>query len=123
MDYYEDQKQEAKARTGSFLKNRVPKFIGYFNRLIEANPAKSGHLVGNALSYVDLSIFQVAEGLVYAFPRALAKFDQDYPQIAELRDTVSNRPKIASYLKSSRRLPFSESGIFRHYPELDQDPF
>lgn len=121
-DYYEDQKPEAKVRTKSFLKHRVPKFIGYFNRLIDCNPNRSGHVFGSSLTYVDLSLFQLAEGLAYAFPRAMADFDRTYPHVAALRDLVRQRPKIASYLKSDRRLAFNESGIFRHYPELDQDP-
>jgi glutathione S-transferase len=31
------------------------------------------------------------------------------------------RPRIAAYLSSARRLPFNESGIFRHYPELEEE--
>lgn len=121
-DYYEDQKDEAKARSKAFLKHRVPKFVGYFERIIDANPTGSGHTVGNALTYVDLSLFQIAEGLAYAFPRAMKNFDKDYPNVAKLRDKVRDRPNIKAYLASKRRLAFNESGIFRHYPELDQDP-
>ncbi|WP_117192230.1 glutathione S-transferase [Rhizobium terrae] len=121
-DYYEDQKPEAKARSAAFLKHRVPKFMRYFNRIIEANPSKSGHAVGDGLSYVDLSLFQLAEGLAYAFPRAMRNFDGDYPRLAKLRDEVRQRPNIEAYLASKRRLAFNESGIFRHYPELDEDP-
>jgi len=122
MDYYEDQKDEAKARSKAFLKNRVPKFVGYFERIIAANPAGSGYTVGDALTYVDLSLFQIAEGLAYAFPRAMKNFDDRYPNVAKLRDVVRERPNIKAYLASKRRLAFNESGIFRHYPELDQDP-
>ena len=96
--------------------------MGYFNRIIAANPAGGGHAIGDRLSYVDLSLFQVAEGLAYAFPRAMARFDADYPDVAKLRDKVRTQPNIRSYLESDRRLAFNESGIFRHYPELDQDP-
>ena len=121
-DYYEDQREEAKNRTKAFLKHRVPKFIGYFERIIAANPAKSGHAVGDGLTYVDLSLFQLAQGLAYAFPRAMKNFDEDYPGVARLRDAVAQRRNIEAYLKSTRRLAFNESGIFRHYPDLDQDP-
>jgi len=121
-DYYEDQKDEAKARSRAFLKHRVPKFMGYFDRVIGANPAKGGHAVGGGLSYVDLSLFQLAEGLGYAFPRAMENFAKDYPHVAKVRDMVRQRPNIEAYLTSKRRLAFNESGIFRHYPELDQDP-
>ncbi len=121
-DYYEDQKDEAKARTGAFLKNRVPKFMGYFDRIIEGNPASGGYAIGGTLSYVDLSLFHVSEGLAYAFPRAMKNFDSSFPRVARLRDMVRDRPNLNAYLKSDRRLAFNQSGIFRHYPELDQDP-
>ncbi|KAB1088134.1 glutathione S-transferase [Neorhizobium galegae] len=121
-DYYEDQRPEAKARSKAFLKHRVPKFIGYFDRIIAANPTKSGYALGDTLTYVDLSLFQLAKGLAYAFPRAMKNFDSDYPHVAKLRDAVAKRPNIEAYLKSKRRLAFNESGIFRHYPDLDQDP-
>jgi glutathione S-transferase len=121
-DYYEEQRDEAKARSEAFLKHRVPKFIGYFNQVIDRNPSGSGHSVGSELTYVDLSLFQLAEGLRYAFPKAMARFDNEYPLVAAIRDKVRNLPRIAAYLKSGRRLPFNESGIFRRYPELDQDP-
>jgi glutathione S-transferase len=121
-DYYEDQKQEAKARSASFLKHRVPKFIGYFEKLIDANPAGSGYVLGDSVTYVDLSLFQIREGMKYAFPRAMANFENDYPKVANLAEDIRKRPKIAAYLRSDRRLDFNENGIFRHYPELDQDP-
>ena len=118
--YYEDQKQEAKARTTAFLDHRLPKYLGYFERALEANPAGPGHLIGAALTYVDLSLFQLAEGLSYAFPHAMAKFAATYPRLAALRDAVKARPNLAAYLASPRRLAFNEDGIFRHYPELDR---
>ena len=118
--YYEDQKTEAKARTTAFLDERLPKYLGYFERVLEANPAGSGHPVGAALTYVDLSLFQLAEGLSYAFPHAMAKFPKTYPRLAALRDAVKARPNLAAYLASPRRLAFNEDGIFRHYPELDR---
>ncbi len=121
-DYFEDQREEAKARTHAFLKHRVPKFLGYFNRILEANAAKGEYLLGDRLSYVDLSLFQVSQGLAYAFPKALSDFDRDYPQVAALRDRVAAMPRIVAYMKSDRHLPFNENGVFRHYPELDRAP-
>jgi glutathione S-transferase len=120
-DYYEDQKPEAKARTSAFLTQRVPKFLEYFDGVIGSNPDGNGWAVGASLTYVDLSLFQIAEGLAYAFPRAMKTLDAQYPHVAKLRDAVRARPNIAAYLKSERRIAFNESGIFRHYPELDQD--
>jgi glutathione S-transferase len=120
--YYEDQKDEAKARAADFLQHRAPKFLGYFERVLQRNPHGSAHIIGKSLTYVDLSIFQLVEGLHYAFPRAMKGYAKNYPALANLHDAVRRRPNIAAYLKSDRRLAFSESGIFRHYPELDQAP-
>lgn len=117
--YYEDQKAAAKARAADFLTHRLPKFMGYFERVLAQNPRGDRHLVGESLTYVDLSMFQLIEGLHYAFPRATAHFASHYPRLAALRKAVAARPNIAAYLASERRLPFNETGIFRHYPELD----
>ncbi|WP_322008837.1 glutathione S-transferase [Paraburkholderia sp. J12] len=118
--YYEDQKAEAKARAADFLAHRMPKFLGYFERVLAQNPAGPKHMVGNALTCVDLSIFQIVEGLRYAFPKATKPLAERYPNIVALHDAVAVRPHIAAYLASPRRLPFNETGIFRHYPELDK---
>lgn len=117
--YYEEQKQEAKARSAAFIGQRIPKYLGYFERVLRQNPDGSGHIVGDALTYVDLSLFQVIEGLTYAFPKAMDKRKADYPALLTLHAAVAKRPNIARYLASPRRLPFNEEGIFRHYPELD----
>jgi glutathione S-transferase len=119
--YYEDQKDAAKARSKAFIGERIPKFLGYFERVLKGNPAGTGHSVGRGISYVDLSLFQVVEGLTYAFPRAMNGCSAQYPTLMALRDTVAARPNIARYLQSERRLAFNENGIFRHYPELDRD--
>ena len=117
--YYEDQKKEAKARTREFIKHRIPKFLGYFERVLQQNPEGSHYIVGNALTYVDLSLFQVVEGLKYAFPVAMKGCENKYPALIALHGRVAERPNIAAYLKSDRRLAFNEDGIFRHYPELE----
>jgi glutathione S-transferase len=119
--YYEDQKDAAKARSADFLANRMPKFLGYFERVLRQNPQGKAHSVGGALTYVDLSLFQLVEGLRYAFPRATRRLTAMYPALAALHDAVRERPNIARYLSSPRRVPFNESGIFRRYPELDQN--
>jgi glutathione S-transferase len=118
--YYEDQKPEAKRRAGDFTDNRMPKFLGYFERVLRNNPKSSSYLLGKTISYVDLSLFQMVEGLRYAFPRAMTRLEPKYPRTVALRDQVAARPRIAGYLSSSRREPFNQDGIFRHYPELDK---
>jgi glutathione S-transferase len=117
--YFEDQKKEAKARAAAFLKERVPKYLGYFERVLSDNPAGQKHAVGGDLTTVDLSLFQVWAGLAYAFPRAFAGADKLYPALAGLAASVAAHPNVAAYLASDRRIPFNESGVFRCYPELD----
>jgi glutathione S-transferase len=119
--YYEDQKDAAKIRAGAFIKERIPKFLGYFERVLQNNAFGPAHSVDDALSYVDLSLFQVIEGLRYAFPRAMHGYTPHYPALIALHDNIAKRPNIARYLQSERRLAFNKDGIFRHYPELDED--
>jgi len=116
--YYEDAKPEAKRFTGNFLDGRAPKYLGYFERVL----GKSGgpNVLGAKFSYIDLSLFQLVEGLRYAFPKATTRIERKVPRVIALRDRVAGRPRIKAYLASKRRLPFNEWGIFRHYPELDE---
>ena len=118
--YYEDQKDAAIEASQTFVKERIPRFLDYFERVLE----RSGGpwLMGEALTYPDLSLFQLLEGLSYAFPKGFAKVSASMPSILALRDRVAERPRIAAYLASDRRLPFNEHGVFRHYPELDVEP-
>jgi glutathione S-transferase len=108
--YYEDQLEEAKRRSQIFVAERLPKFLGHF----EASVAPRARI-----SYVELSLFQMIEGLRYAFPRAMRKLERKHPRLVALHERVRQRPGIAAYLASERRLAFNQSGIFRHYPELD----
>jgi len=117
--YYEDQKPEALRRAAEFKALRLPKFLGYFERVLAANPGGDRYLIGKSLTYVDLSMFQVIAGLNYAFPRAMEGMSRQHPRLTALHQRVRERPRIAAYLASSRRIPFNERGIFRRYPELD----
>ena len=118
--YYEDQKREARARSEQFIAERMPKFLGYFERELQRKPKqRRAYVLGARHSYVDLSLFQVIEGLRYAFPNASARLARKLPYAVALHDRVAARPRIAAYLKSPRRIPFNEHGIYRHYPELD----
>ena len=120
--YYEDQRPEAKRRTADFLKTRASKYLGYFEKVLNHNKVGNEYLIGANLTYPDLSMFQVVEGLRYAFPRAMAALEPKYPRVVALHDRVAVRPRIAAYLASERRIAFNEHGIFRHYPELDAAP-
>ena len=115
--YYEDQKAAAKKRSDEFWKERVPKYLGYFERLLTDNGG--GYVTGRKLSYVDLSMFQLVEGLRYAFPKRMKAFENKIPRLIDLHDRVGARPNIKAYLASDRRIPFNEDGIFRRYKALD----
>jgi glutathione S-transferase len=119
--YYADQKREALRRAAEFRTTRLPKFLNWFERIVEHNPAGPRHLVGGRLSYADLSLFQVVEGLRYAFPKTAQKALARTPGVMRLHARVAALPKVAAYLGSERRIPFNEQGIFRHYPELEAD--
>jgi glutathione S-transferase len=118
--YYEDQKAAAKRRAQHFVKECLPKYLEWLENVLKRNK-RSGErwLVGSDCTYVDLSAFQIVEGLRYAFPNALQHLEPKIPRVVALRDRVAERPRIARYLKSKRRQPFNQMGIFRHYPELD----
>lgn len=117
--YYEDQKDEARQRAKDFLANRLPKYLGYFERVLARNARGRGWLVGARMTYADLSMFQVLMGLEYAFPRTMKRVLRRHRRLTALRQAVEERPRIAAYLRSDRRIPFNEDGIFRHYPELE----
>jgi glutathione S-transferase len=107
--YYEEQKRAAKRRAGIFLSERLPKFMRYFE-----------HAVDDRFSYVHLSLFQMIEGLRYAFPNAMQGLEKRHKKLVKLHDRVAARPRLAAYLSSKRRIAFNQQGIFRRYPELDE---
>jgi glutathione S-transferase len=117
--YYEDQKKEAQRAAKEFRAQRIPKYLGWLQAVLERNPKGSKHLVGARLSYADLSLFQLVEGLLYAFPKATRRALKKTPLVLALHERVAQQRRVSAYLKSERRIPFNEDGIFRRYPELD----
>ncbi|MGA8260938.1 MAG: glutathione S-transferase family protein [Arenicellales bacterium] len=119
MRYYDEQRAEAHRRTTDFLNTRLPKFLGYFETVLERNDG-GAHLVGRRLTYADLSLFQVVAGLRYAFPRTMRRLEKTHPSVIAVHDSVAAGRRVAAYLASERRVPFNENGLFRHYPELEE---
>jgi glutathione S-transferase len=113
--YYEQQRGAAKQYTRAFWQHRVPKMLGYFESVVARGP----YVFGRKASYVDLSLFQIVDGLRYAFPKRMKRFERTIPKLVALHDSVAKRPRIAAYLASKRRIAFNESGIFRRYKPLD----
>jgi glutathione S-transferase len=115
--YYEDQRAPAKRRSNEFWKERVPKYLGYFEQLLADRGG--GFVTGRRLTYVDLSLFQIVAGLRYGFPKRMSRFEGNIPRLIDLHDRVLHRPHINAYLASDRRIVFNEDGIFRRYEALD----
>jgi glutathione S-transferase len=115
--YYEEQKKAAKRHAANFRMNRAPKFLRHFETVIERSGGP--FLLGRRLAYPDLSVFQVVDGLRYAFPKMMRRLERKVPRVVEVHARVAKRPRIAAYLASERRIAFNQMGIFRHYKELD----
>jgi glutathione S-transferase len=115
--YFEEQRAAARRRTKDFWRYRVPKFLGYFERVLAKNGG--AYMVGRRLSYVDLSLFEIVAGLRYAFPKRMKRFEKKVPGLIALHDRVAKRPRVRAYLVSERRIPFSQWGIYRYFKELD----
>ena len=116
---YEEQRAAAKQRSTAFLAQRLPKFLGYFERVRQRNLGRGSGLVGDGITYVDLSMAQVIAGLCFAFPSASRNVLATCPRLCALHDEVFARPRLKAYLASGRRVAFNNDGIFRRYPELD----
>ncbi|KAL2127031.1 hypothetical protein VTI74DRAFT_11441 [Chaetomium olivicolor] len=122
--YYEDQKPESKRKSEDYVKNRLPKFMSYFQRVLESKASGDGPwLYGGKLTYADLVLFQCVDGVKFMFPKAMAKLEHEgkHAKVFELHRAVAERPKIKEYLESSRRQKYS-NGIYRYYEELDIEP-
>jgi glutathione S-transferase len=117
--YYEEQENEALRRSMDFVSSRLPKFLDYMELVLNRNSSGPSYLVGARITYADLSLFQIIEGLRYAFPNTLKKIEVNYPNIVAIHSHVLKRPRISRYLNSSSRIPFNQHGIFRYYKELD----
>jgi glutathione S-transferase len=115
--YYEQQRAAAKLYSKYFWRYRLPKFLRYFERVLDQSSGP--YILGRRLSYVDLSLFQIVEGLRYAFPKRMKRFERRVPHLIALHDRVARRPRIAAYLASERRIPFSQWGIYRYFKDLD----
>lgn len=121
MDYYEDQKTEALRKATDFRNNRLPKFFSYFERVLKGNDEGNGkYLVGASISYADTTLWQVLDGLKFAYPKEFEAREKEYPDLlGTFHAGIKEEKGIKEYLESKKRLPFS-MGLFRHYPELDR---
>lgn len=122
MQYYEDQKEEALKKSKNFRENRIPKYFSFFERVLKGNEetGKGKYLVSDMLTYADTTLWQVMDGLHFAFPKELEARSNDYPLLfGTFYPSIKEEKHLKEYLASDRRLPYS-MGVFRHYPELDR---
>ncbi len=102
--YYEDQRAPAKKRTDEFWKQRVPKYLGYFEQLLKSN--SGAYLTGRRVTYVDLSLFQIVEGMRYAFPKRMKAFERRIPGLCrETQYQGLSRQRPPHRLQRGRHLP------------------
>jgi len=119
-EYYEKQKDEALRRSIDFRDNRLPKYLSYFERLLKANEDGEGkYLIGDSLSYADTTVWQVVDGLNFAFPAEMEARSKENPGVFKFWEQIKEEKGIKEYLASERRLKYS-MGIFRYYEELDR---
>ena len=117
--HYEEQETEARSAAERFREERLPKYLQYFEDVLYSQDPHTGWLAGSACSTADISLFQVMTGLSFAFPNAVSAMAAGIPKLCALVERVAERPHLAAYLESDRRMAFNNDGIFRHYPELD----
>lgn len=123
--YYEDQKAESLRKSKDVRENRLPKFFGYFARTLKFNASegrKGGgrFMVGAGLTYADTTVWQVLDGLFFAFPNEMKARKEEFPELlGTFYEGVKGEKGIKEYLASGRRMEYS-MGVFRHYPELDR---
>lgn len=121
-DYYEAQKEESLKKAKDVREVRIPKFLGFFERVLKGNneQGQGKHLVGGKLSYADTTVWHVLSGLDFAFPKEMEARKKDFPTLYEtFYPSVQEHSGLKEYLASDRRKPFS-MGIYRKYPELDR---
>jgi len=81
---------------------------------------KGKYLVGESLTYADLTLWQVIDGLKFAFPNEMRHRSSESPLLFDhFYPSLTNEAWMKKYLDSKRRKPYS-MGVFRHYPELDR---
>ena len=115
--YYQDQMDAAYEKAIAFREQRIPKYLDHFEAALES--LGGPFVLGDQWSHVDTSLFQLMEGLDYAFPNRMRELD--YPRLELCRQAVTEIDGVAAYLASDRRMDFNQEGIFRHYPELDSE--
>jgi glutathione S-transferase len=123
MKYYEEQKDEALKKAEDYRENRLPKFLDYFDRVLQGEASGGGEwLYGGKMSYADLVLFQTLDGVSWAFPARVKtlRAGGKYEKLWGLYERVKELEAIKAYLESERRQKYG-MGIYRYYEELDAE--
>jgi len=90
-----------------------------FLRYLEANPTKSGFMVGRRLSAADLHAFNVLANWYKAFDRTV--FSTEYPALDDYIERIATIPAVADYIRNHQEpttwLPYPGVGIALTTPE------
>ena len=116
-----DQKDAALEKAKD-VRGRLGKFFSYFERALKHNESEGPgkYLVGSKVTYADTTVWQVIDGLKFAFPKEMEARSKDYPLLFDkFYLGLKQDDWLRLYLDSKRRLPYS-MGVFRYYPELDR---
>ena len=116
--YYADQMEAAYDKAQDFRANRIPKYLIHFDNALATNGGP--FMMGDQWTHVDTSLFQLMEGLDFAFPNYMQTMKGSWANLEALQRAVPEIEGIEAYLASERRMDFNEDGIFRHYEELDE---
>lgn len=117
--FYADQMDAAWQRAADFRAVRLPKWLAHFESALEEHDGP--FVLGEHWTHVDTSLWQMLEGLDYAFPNLMQQMAGSFPHLQALQGAVPEIGGVADYLVSERRIDFNQDGIFRHYPELDEE--
>ena len=89
-----------------FIKSELSPALAQLERFLQTNEMGISFWVGSCLTFVDLIAFAFFDGTRAMFPEAMA----DCPVLQEFCDGIAARPRIAAYLRSSRRPPAIQYG-------------
>jgi len=110
-DFYASHKtqvEESKPYVEQYGKQRLPKYMEYFESLLARNQ-ESGFLVGDKLTVADLAVYHY---LAAAQQHYGQYYDaQAAPLCKAFQARVAARPRIAAYLASDRCLPWDADSM------------
>lgn len=106
---YFGQEAETQGHIDWFRKERLPRWLLYFEKLLQANDNGRSFVIGDKLTYVDLGLLQVLRNAANQFSDEWIKMD--IPLIKAFKQRMEARPNLAAYFKSDRCQPFEGNSM------------